>query len=213
MQKPSLYLLTDESPLPILLARLNEALATGCIALLQIRRKNTPITARYQEYAQIITVAERYGVPVVINDEVDLAKAFGVGVHLGQGDGSVVQARQTLGQAIIGRTCHDKVDWVIQSMKDGADYAAIGAVFASSTKPNAKPMQLSDEDKLKLINLVDNGLKLCVIGGMTLDNVPSLKQSLPIVPTYIAVTADIMAQPFDSIARHCQKWHARLQDF
>lgn len=210
---PKLYLLTNHDPLPVLLEKLNNCLATGIIAQLQIRRKNTPIHTLPFEIEKILTLADRYGVPVIINDSIVLAKQFGVGVHLGQGDGDIVMARQQLGNTIIGRTCHTSLDFVKQAIQDKADYAAIGAVFASTTKPNALPLCLSS-DELQLLEKLNNKIALCVIGGITVDNVLTLRQILPnIFLHWIAFSDDILGKPLSDIASHCQKWQQTLADF
>ena len=117
---PKLYLLTNDDKLPVLLAKLEMALATGVVHLLQIRRKQVLATDNgaaklYQEALQIVALAKRYKVAVVINDDMALAEQLGVGVHLGQSDGSIEAARQRGMSASNGRTCHDDVDLVIKA--------------------------------------------------------------------------------------------------
>lgn len=212
---PQLYLLTDESPLPVLLKKLQIALQTGAIGVLQIRRKNTPAHALPDEIAQIIALAKPFGTPIVINDNLTLAERFGVGVHLGQQDGDLLLARQMLGNdAIIGRTCHASLDFIRTALAEQASYVAVGAVFSSTTKPNASPLLFSPNDLDELSALCQQGAKVCVIGGIALDNLPQLTKKLPnIRPTYIALSYDILGKNIDEIANHCQKWQQALNQF
>ena len=209
---PKLYLLTKDDDFALLYCKLKIALATGLIGLLQIRRKQVLAMPNgqamlYAEAAQIVALAKEYNVPVVINDDVKLAMKLGVGVHLGQQDGSVSQAKQLLApEKIIGRTCHGDVALVKEAQSDGASYAAMGAVFASSTKPNAHTIsrqQLIDGCQVA----INKSINICVIGGLTAENIGQLA-GLPI--TYIALVGDIMDLPIDSIAKRCQQWQQAL---
>ncbi len=88
-QAPKLYLLTNDDEFKLLYQKLEAALATGLIGLLQIRRKKTlqlvdGASKLYEEAYQIVQLAKTYHVPVVINDDSKLAEKLGVGVHLGQ---------------------------------------------------------------------------------------------------------------------------------
>lgn len=205
---PKLYLLTNDDELPVLMAKLEIALATGAVHLLQIRRKQLLASKDggaklYQEALQIVALADKYKVKVVINDDIALAEKLGAGVHLGQSDGSIEAARQCLGsEPVIGRTCHDDVDLVIEAKRQGASYAAMGAIFGSTTKPNAQPIERS-----KLIAGCEQEIDICVIGGLTAENIIQL-QDLPI--RYVAVVGDIMDWSVDKIAHRCQQWQQAL---
>lgn len=201
---PRLYLLTNDDEFTLLYQKLEAALATGSIALLQVRRKHTLASpdgaARlYEEALKIVALAKAYNVAVVINDDMDLAKKLGVGVHLGQSDGSIREAKQQLApNQIIRSTCHGDVNLVAKAKDDGASYAAMGAVFASATKPNADIVS-----RAQLMQGCQQGIKMCVIGGLTAENVSALA-GLPI--TYVAVVGDIMDLPVERIATRCQQW-------
>lgn len=203
---PKLYLLTNEDPLPLLLDKLTRALASGAVDVLQIRRKHAIADIR-SEIEAILVLCQDYDVKVVINDSVALAQEFGVGVHLGQGDGDVMEARRLLGdKALIGRTCHNDLGLVEIAKKEGTSYAALGAVFVSGTKPNAVQVSLET-----IQNAIAQGGDVCLIGGITLDNINILQDSLYGYPQYVAVTADIMAQPLGRVTQHCQLWGDRLK--
>ena len=86
----------------------------------------------------IKVLCEKYQVPFVINDDLALAEQFGLGVHLGQSDGEITDAIKRLPQGvIIGRTCLSSLDLAAKAISEGATYVAFGAVYATSTKPEA----------------------------------------------------------------------------
>lgn len=205
---PKLYLLTNDDEFTVLYAKLEAALATGLIGLLQIRRKKTLKLADgksklYAEALQIVRLAKSHHVPVVINDDIELAEKLGVGVHLGQQDGDIDDAKRQLApEQTIGRTCHGDVDLVKEAKEEGASYAAMGAIFASKTKPNANIIS-----RQKLIDGCQQGIGICVIGGLSAENIVELA-GLPIA--YVAVVGDIMDLPVHQIAARCQQWQQAL---
>ncbi|WLP95267.1 thiamine phosphate synthase [Psychrobacter sp. M13] len=209
---PKLYLLTNDDDISLLLTKLKTAFATNLIAVVQIRRKQVLAQPNgsqqlYDEALEIIALAQQYKVAVVINDDTALAAKLGVGVHLGQGDGDISTAKQLIAaDQIIGRTCHGDSQLVKQALEDGADYAAMGAVFASMTKPQASIIsreQLNAGCQLSL----DKPLNICVIGGLSAENIGQLA-GLPL--TYIAVVGDIMDLTVEQIAQRCQQWQQAL---
>ncbi|MEC7120401.1 MAG: thiamine phosphate synthase [Pseudomonadota bacterium] len=202
MSLRGLYLITNDQPLPCLLVKLETMLATGAVALLQYRRKHTAITAQADEAAQVLAVCRRFGVPLIINDDVALAERLGCGVHLGQADGSLSAARQRLGaDALIGRTCHDTLALAQVAADEGASYVAFGAVYPSSTKPNAQ--RVTHEILQQAV--VELSLPICVIGGLTAENIQPL-QAMGV--SLYAVVSDIW-QATDPVAR-LQVWQQQL---
>ncbi|MEN6668969.1 thiamine phosphate synthase [Psychrobacter sp. B38] len=201
---PKLYLLTNDDEFVLLYQKLEAALATGLIALLQVRRKQTLALPDgrlklYEEASKIVQLANTHNVAVVINDDIDLAARLGVGVHLGQEDGKISDAKQRLApNQLIGRTCHGDMSLVKEAKNEGANYAAMGAVFTSTTKPNAKTIEYQ-----QLVEGCQQEIDLCVIGGLTAENVSELA-GLPI--TYVAVVGDVMDLPVDKIAQRCEQW-------
>ncbi len=87
-----LYLITNDDPIQLLLEKLDAALATRQVAILQYRRKKIEKTDQPDEVEQIKILCEKYQVPFVINDDLKLAAQFGLGVHLGQSDGEITDA-------------------------------------------------------------------------------------------------------------------------
>ncbi len=199
-----LYLISNDDPLPLLLAKLDAALATGAIALLQYRRKQTATAEREAEAAQILALCQRHAVPLIINDDMALAEKLGCGVHLGQSDGSVIEARQRLGQAaMIGRTCHDSLDFARQAVADGASYVAFGAVYASKTKPNAHVVSLTTLRHAKQ----QLSLPICVIGGLTAENI---QPCVDLGVDLYAVVSDVLSLPVDQVTIRLQAWQRAL---
>ncbi|MER1972438.1 MAG: thiamine phosphate synthase [Psychrobacter alimentarius] len=208
---PKLYLLTNDDEFELLYQKLEAALATGLIGLLQVRRKQVLQLPNgklrlYEEASKIVDLARAHNVPVVINDDIELAAALGVGVHLGQQDGNIDDAKRQLAPSqVIGRTCHGDVALVKEAQNDGATYAAMGAIFTSTTKPNANIIS-----RQHLTDGCQEDIKICVIGGLTAENVSELT-GLPI--TYVAVVGDVMDLSVAQIANRCQQWQQAFSNW
>jgi thiamine-phosphate pyrophosphorylase len=147
----------------------------GGIALLQYRRK----TAEPAQAQAIVRLAREFGVPLIINDDVELALELGAdGAHLGRDDGDLREARQRLRGRILGASCYNDPALARAAVTAGADYVAFGSVFPSPTKPQAvrAPPGLFKEARAL-------GVPLAAIGGITLDHAPAL----------IAAGADLLA--------------------
>jgi thiamine-phosphate pyrophosphorylase len=143
----------------------------GGIALLQYRRKSGTL----EELDPIVRLAREYRVPLIVNDDVELALGAD-GAHLGRDDGDLSAARKKLKGKILGASCYDRLDLARAAVAAGADYVAFGSVFASPTKPGAVRAPLS-------LFKNDLGVPKCAIGGITLANAPEL----------IAAGADLLA--------------------
>lgn len=164
-----LYAISD-GPRPDLIEACAAALAGGA-ALLQYRDKSADGARRLDEARALQALCARRGVPLIVNDDVELARAVGAaGVHLGEDDGDIAEARARLGDAaIIGVSCYDSLDRARHFAAAGADYLAFGAFFPSPTKPHARratPRLLAEAKPL--------GLPLVAIGGIHADNAPGL---------------------------------------
>ena len=148
--------------------RLARALDAGPVAAFQFRVKDKDQheAARLAEPLQAIC-AQR-GVAFVVNDDVALAKRLKAdGVHLGQGDGDITEAREELGRDVqIGVTCHASRHLAMEAGEAGADYVAFGAFFQSDTK------ETEHRAETELLEFWQNLFEIpCVaIGGITPDN-------------------------------------------
>jgi len=172
-----LYAITpDFAELEPLLRKVEQALKAG-VALLQYRNKIISKDKRLLQAKELAPLARGYGVPLIINDDVEIAAAVGAnGVHLGREDGDLAAARAKLPGRILGASCYDDLDKARAAVRAGANYVAFGSVFPSPTKPQAVKAPLS----LFAANL---GVPLFAIGGITLANAPAL----------IAAGADLLA--------------------
>lgn len=151
-----------------------EAAIKGGATLIQLREKNMDINNFAKEAEEILLMCRKYNVPLIINDNIDVALAVGAdGVHLGQSDMNAAKAREILGEdKIIGVTAKT-VSQAQKAQRDGADYLGSGAVFGTSTKADAKPMDL---ETLRSITASVN-IPVVAIGGITGENVLCLKGS------------------------------------
>ena len=133
-----LYLISPQQVGGVFPDRLRAALEPGIAAAFQLRVKDTDDheLARLAEPLQRICADE--GVAFIINDSMSLAKRLGAdGVHLGQSDGDIREARALLGpSAQIGKTCHDSRHLAMEAGEQGADYVAFGAFYPTTTKPS-----------------------------------------------------------------------------
>jgi thiamine-phosphate pyrophosphorylase len=169
-----LYLITPPSLDPDRFAKdLEEALAGGDVACLQLRLKEVD-DATVRRAARVLQpIAQERGVAFIMNDRPDLAAELGCdGVHVGEEDAPYGEARRLLGpDRIVGVTCGDSRDRAIVAAEAGADYVAFGAFFPSMTKAGAKfratPEVLRDWSETTVV-------PCCAIGGITQENCPSL---------------------------------------
>ena len=148
-----------------------EAALQGGARLVQYRDKSQDASRRQDEAAALAELCRQHDAQLIINDDLPLARQLGVGLHLGQEDGSLAAARADLGaDAILGGTCHASLELAEVAAAAGVSYLAFGRFFASSTKPDAPPAPLDVLDQARS----RFSLPLCAIGGVTLDNAPRL---------------------------------------
>ncbi len=176
------YAITDENLLPgdLLFTRVECALRAG-LALLQYRNKQGSDSERLQQARALVDLCRQYDTPLLINDDVPLCLAAGAaGVHLGQRDRALAEARRLLGpEAIIGITCHDRLALAREARAAGASYVAFGRFFASQTKPSATPADISILPQARR----ELDIPVVAIGGITAENGAAL----------IAAGADMLA--------------------
>ncbi|OLU23238.1 thiamine-phosphate diphosphorylase [Pseudomonas sp. PA15(2017)] len=167
-----LYAITDSQLLAggKLLPYVEAALAGGA-HLVQYRDKSTDEARRLREAEALRALCENYRATLIINDDAELAARLGVGLHLGQEDGSLAAARALLGrQAIIGGTCHAQLALAERAAGEGASYVAFGRFFNSLTKPGAPTatLDLLEAAKARM------ALPIVAIGGVDLHNAAPL---------------------------------------
>ncbi|MBB3861162.1 thiamine-phosphate pyrophosphorylase [Novosphingobium hassiacum] len=177
MAKPSadLYLI---SPLDVtggFADRLARALDAGPVAAFQFRVKGLDDHAAAPLAEPLQKICADRDVAFIVNDSVSLAKRLGAdGVHLGQKDGDVREARERLGRDVqIGVTCHDSRHFAMAAGEAGADYVAFGAFFPSSTKETEHVATL---DTLEWWQTIFE-LPCVAIGGITPENCGPIVQA------------------------------------
>ena len=185
-----LYVITD----PTLLGEIGlingvQAALAGGARMVQYRHKLADAATRLQEAQAILALCQAHHVPLIINDDVELAAHIGAaGVHLGEDDGNIAVARAQLGsQAIIGASCYNNLSRAMRYAKL-ADYIALGAFYPSPTKPHARRAEVALLAQLKAATRTP----IVCIGGITADN------AAPLVAAgadMLAVVSGVWAQP------------------
>lgn len=166
-QLRGLYAVTpDDMLLPRLSALVSSALAGGT-RIVQYRNKIAPQPLRRSQAAELLRICHGVGAKLIVNDDLAMALEIGAdGVHLGGTDGDLVAARAALGpQRILGASCYNDVSRAESAAAAGVDYIAFGAMFASTTRPDAVPAPLSILREAKRF-----GLPIAAIGGIKLNN-------------------------------------------
>lgn len=174
-QLPSgLYGITPQTTDFSALANTIEQAALGGMRVLQWRQKKLAPADSLQQARHIARLCRTLGVAFIVNDDVALAQAVQAdGVHLGKDDGDIGAARAVLGAGkIIGRSCYNELERAEKAIRDGADYVAFGAVFASTVKPEAvrAPLDLFVQAKPLSKKHAAKPVALVAIGGITTDN-------------------------------------------
>lgn len=164
-----LYAITDSKLLSP--ERMVEAVALaiqGGAVMIQYRDKGDDAMRRQWEASDLSNLCRPLGVPLIINDDVELAgQVMARGVHLGREDADVASARKALGgHAIIGVSCYNDLERALEAEKAGADYVAFGSFYPSSTKPDAlkADVALLRQARARLT------IPVVAIGGITADN-------------------------------------------
>lgn len=189
-ERPScqLYLITPPviDDLEAFAGALEGALGAGEVAALQIRVKPASDETILTVARRLLPIARAHGVAVLMNDRPDLARAAGCdGVHIGQEDASVAEARRLLGpNAMIGVTCHDSRHLAMEAAEAGADYVAFGAFFPTGTK------ETTHRPEPDILTIWQETMEIpCVaIGGITAENATVLAEA---GADFVAVSAGV----------------------
>ena len=140
----------------------------GGIRILQYRNKQASHNVQHEEATRLLALCRQHDVLFIINDDADLAADIDAdGVHLGQKDRALIEAREQLGQnKIIGISCNNRFDYALAAQQQGADYIAFGRFFSSMTKPQAPQAEI----ELLLRGKRELHVPIVAIGGITADN-------------------------------------------
>jgi thiamine-phosphate pyrophosphorylase len=140
----------------------------GGAFMVQYRSKIQDRDVKIQQCAAILRLCREYKIPCIVNDDVDMCRVLEAdGVHLGKKDDNIAEVRSILGEdAIIGSSCYDQLNRAKLAQKEGASYVAFGAMFETSTKPNAPraTLELLREAKSQI------QIPIVAIGGITMNN-------------------------------------------
>ncbi len=170
-----LYVVTDRTWLGNnkLYEQVEEIVQSGA-TFIQLREKNLDYDSFVTEGREIRKITDRYNIPFVINDNIDVALAVGAdGVHVGQKDLEARKCRELIGEDMILGVSAQTKEQALLAEKSGADYIGVGAVFETSTKTDAKPVSY---DTLKEI-CSSVSIPVIAIGGINEDNIQKLKGS------------------------------------
>ena len=169
----SLYLVTDRDVLvdKDIYIGVEEAIKGG-VTLVQIREKSVGTLEFYNIAVKIKTITDKYNVPLIINDRIDIALAIdAAGVHLGQSDMPAGIARSIIGNNKIMGISTSTLDEAQKAEREGADYVGVGAMFPTTTKDDASAVSIHCLKEIK-----DNiSIPVVAIGGITEKNVDFLK--------------------------------------
>ena len=140
----------------------------GGAKVIQYRDKSDDAQRRQAEAAMLVRLCRRHGVPMIVNDDVDLALACDAdGVHIGRNDTPLAATRSRLGKDfIIGVSCYNSLELATAAQGNGADYVAFGSMYCSPTKPDATRCELATLESARACIHVP----LVAIGGITPDN-------------------------------------------
>ena len=151
-----------------------EAALKGGVTCVQLREKELDETAFLQEARELCALCRRYGVPFIVNDNVELAVVCGAdGIHVGQEDLAAGEVRRRVGEnMILGVSVHTGEE-ARQAVRDGADYLGLGAVFPTNTKTDVE--QMPNETLRAICEAVD--VPIVAIGGINRGNILQLAGS------------------------------------
>ena len=185
----TLYLVTDRQLMSCdsLTEAVEQAILGGC-TMIQLREKELPSLEFYNQAVAVKQVTERYHIPLIINDRIDIAMAVqAAGVHIGQHDLPAATVRKVIGENMLLGVSASSIAEAIQAQQDGADYLGVGAMFPTGTKTDAE--SVSREELQKIRTAVS--LPIVVIGGINKGNAGRFK---PMGIDGLAVVSAIIAQ-------------------
>jgi thiamine-phosphate pyrophosphorylase len=203
-----LYAVTPETGDAAKLHRLVASAIEGGARLVQYRAKGLAPRERLLQAGSLLALCRDRGVPLIVNDDLQLAIAIAAdGVHLGREDGDPRDARDRFPGAILGVSCYGDADRAVAAAEAGADYAGIGSVFPSATKPGAARAALAVLGEARR----RAGIPVAAIGGITPGNaaqaVAAGADMLAVISALfdapdVAAAARAFSRLFDTGAQH-----------
>ncbi|MBA1334165.1 MAG: Thiamin-phosphate pyrophosphorylase [Firmicutes bacterium] len=171
----SLYLVTDRDILGgrDLAGSIEEAIAGG-VTVVQLREKTLSSLEFYHLAREVKAVTDRYRVPLIINDRLDIALAVdAAGLHVGQNDLPAAVARRLLGPEKILGVSAASLEEALLAERDGADYLGVGAIFPTATKSDVRSVALEDLQKIK----GQVKIPVVAIGGINQNNIKTVMET------------------------------------
>jgi thiamine-phosphate pyrophosphorylase len=151
--------------------KVSDQMIDGGVDLIQLRAKTQPAAQIAQLAAELHRARQERAVPLIINDHAEIARNISAdGVHVGQDDIAIAEAREIAGpNCVVGKSTHS-VDQAIRAFYEGADYIGFGPIFATPTKPDYSPIGLDE------IRKVHDAVRIPIfcIGGIKLENLPEV---------------------------------------
>lgn len=186
----SLYLVTDRMLMSTktLGEAVEQAVIGGC-TMVQLREKEILSLDFYVLASEMKKITDRYGIPLIINDRIDIAMAVGAaGVHIGQKDIPADIARKVIGKDMLLGVSAVSAAEAVNAAKAGADYLGVGAMFPTGTKPDAGFVSMEELGRIR--KAVD--IPIVVIGGINKENAMLFQ---PMGIDGLAVVSAVIAQP------------------
>ena len=185
----TLYLVTDRQLMSCdsLTEAVEQAILGGC-TMIQLREKELPSLEFYNQAVAVKQVTDKYHIPLIINDRIDIAMAVqATGVHIGQHDLPAAAVRKVIGENMLLGVSASSIAEAIQAQQDGADYLGVGAMFPTGTKTDADSVSMEELQKIRAAV----SLPIVVIGGINKGNAWRFK---PMGIDGLAVVSAIIAQ-------------------
>lgn len=186
----SLYLVTDRMLMrtKTLGEAVEQAVIGGC-TIVQLREIESLSLDFYVLASEMKKITDRYGIPLIINDRIDIAMAVGAaGVHIGQKDIPADIARKVIGKDMLLGVSAVSAAEAVNAAKAGADYLGVGAMFPTGTKPDAGFVSMEELGRIR--KAVD--IPIVVIGGISKENAMLFQ---PMGIDGLAVVSAVIAQP------------------
>jgi thiamine-phosphate pyrophosphorylase len=176
------------------------SMIAGGVDIVQLRGKTCDVEKLTALATALHAITAKHDVPLIINDHAEIARSVPLeGVHLGQNDISIAQAREVAGRnLIVGKSTHS-FEQAITAEKEGADYIGFGPLFATPTKPDYAPIGL------RAVREVHEALRIPVfcIGGIKLENLPAVIAAG--AQRVVIVSGLLQAKDVADCARRCKE--------
>jgi len=186
----------------------NRAIAGGA-KVIQYRDKSADAHRRQTQAAMLVRLCRRHGVPMIVNDDVELALSCDAdGVHIGRDDAQLSAARSRLGNDfIIGVSCYNRLELARAAQDNGADYVAFGSMYSSPTKPDATRCEIATLEAARTCIHVP----IVAIGGISPDNGGPL---LDAGVDFLAIVRGVFGHgdPGASARRYAQLFPGQVRD-